>query len=217
MIAREAGATRPLLRHYFKDAEEVRDVTIKYILLLFQKVAVDALAKEQTADLMLIAYVESCFYWVKNFRVHSLVWLSFLHRCANQPKLREINTLATSVGEERITALLGKGVKEGVFSASSLKSPAKAIQTLITGALITAATENHEDLKHFADGVGQSCFILNMLRAVAGRERLSSMTFPRSSVLGIIRAILLFTVSPRLSKKIRSCKSSALIVRSTIR
>ena len=63
----------------FKNAEDLRGVSVKYIRLLFQKLAVDAMIKEPTAERMLRAYVYSCFSWVENFRTHSLVWLSFLH------------------------------------------------------------------------------------------------------------------------------------------
>jgi AcrR family transcriptional regulator len=159
MIAREAGVTRTLLLHYFEDGSEIRELAIKYIRLMMQKIAIDFMESETTASGKLEKYVEACFFWSKNFRTHALVWLAFLHRCSGDKKLRELNTLASSVGADRIVSLIQLGQAQKVFPLreGGLEHAAKTIQALITGALIVSVSENLEDDKLAAEQTRQLC------------------------------------------------------------
>lgn len=145
MIAREAGVTRPLLKHYFENLNDIELCVLKYIRLIFQKIAVDAMSKATEPKQMLSEYVKSCIYWVENYRTHSLVWLSFLHRCGRNPKHAELNTLAVKTGEERIATLLDEGKKQGVFQFENSQEVAVLIQLLITGTLIKLVSEEVGD------------------------------------------------------------------------
>src|SRR5258708_1270912 len=100
MIAREAGVTRPLLRHYFEDAADLELTSLKYIRLVFQKLAVQAVSDKSLADQALAAYVDSCFYWVDNFESHAKVWMAFLQLCSRRKAFRDLNSAVVEVGEE---------------------------------------------------------------------------------------------------------------------
>ena len=160
MIAREAGVTRPLVKHYFRDMEDLQETAIKYIRVIFQKFAVDALLNAETHQEKLDAYIESCFNWIAHFQSHALAWQAFLHRCAKSPKARNLNTLATSTGEERIISLLEDGKRAGVFQFQNSALSAKLIQAIITGALVCLGSEELQDKNAFKVGIKQTCLSL---------------------------------------------------------
>jgi len=160
MISREAGVSRPLLKHYFEGIEEIRLFAIKYVRLLFQKFVIDAVEKEQTPERMLAAYVTSCLRWAEVHRTHAIVWLTFLHRCVRHTEFRALNTEAVKVGEARIAAIIRDGMRLGVFSITDPECVAKSIQVLVMGAMITSASENFEKPKLFATGIQNACFTL---------------------------------------------------------
>lgn len=157
MIAREAGVSRTLLNHYFVDAKEVRETSIKYIRLIFQKLAVDAVKKESSPEKMIDAYVDACFYWVANFKDHSRVWLGFLHRCSYNKRHRALNTSAVRAGEERIEAIIKLGIDRKFFREKNSAVAAKDLQIFITGALISMGTEDLADPKQFLEQMKHRC------------------------------------------------------------
>lgn len=167
MISREAGVSRTLLNHYFKDADEIREISIKYIRLLMQKVVVDGFAGKSEPREILAAYVDGCFYWTKTFPRHAQVWLTFLHRCAHTKAFRALNTQAVLVGEERIMALLEHGKSLGVFSFTDARERAKMIQTLICGALVSSETEEMEDLSSYVALVREQCLAIASAKLLA--------------------------------------------------
>lgn len=158
LIARQAGVTRPLIRHYFKNLDELLETTTRFIRLLFQKMAVDAMTKSDRPDEMISNYIESCFTWVKDFKTHALTWLSFLLECSRSKKSRALNTVAVKTGEERLQALIEKGREVGVFELEEAAAAAKTIQSLITGSMITFAAENLDDSEKYIADVKQAVF-----------------------------------------------------------
>jgi AcrR family transcriptional regulator len=156
MIAREAGVTRPLLRHYFEDPANLQEIAIKYIRLIFQKMAIDAMSSGKTADEMVLNYVNGCFEWIRNFRSHSTVWARFLSSCMSNKKFRALNTVAVAAGEERIQSLLEMGKSAGVFQFEDAAGAAKSLQVIISGALITAASEDLPDGQAFQKMIQKS-------------------------------------------------------------
>jgi AcrR family transcriptional regulator len=165
MIARESAVTRPLIKHYFDDLQELKVFSIKYIRLLFQTLAVDEMKKAKNPAEMLGAYIDSCFRWVSNHRSHSLVWLAFMHRCAHNSEMRQLNTEAVDTGNERIETLLELGKSQSVFHFDLANETAKMIQVLITGALITFVSENLKDPKAFAIETRNTCLQLAGFRS----------------------------------------------------
>lgn len=159
-IAREAGVTRQLVKYYFEDTRELSGFAIKYIRLLFQKLAVDAMLKDQRPDLMLANYAEVCFQWVDTFRIHALTWFCFLNLCSGNKKYRELNTASIMAGEERVRSLLEDGKKTGVFHVADTANAAKLIRILITGAMIVYASEELEDPKSFIRSISRQCLDL---------------------------------------------------------
>ena len=156
MIAREAGVSRPLLTYYFSDERELHEIMVKYIRLLFQKMAIEAMIRGTSPRMQLVKYVEACFTWADNFRAHGLVWLAFLHHCPRNPAFRKLNTLAAAVGADRISAL----IESAGSTVVSSQAAAKSIQAVITGALMVRASEDLEDLPHFNQKITDLCLQL---------------------------------------------------------
>ena len=160
MIAREAGVSRTVVLHYFTDTKALRELSVKYIRLLFQKLAVEAIGEKTAIDDQLRAYVASCFYWTRNFKTHAVVWLDFLLQCAKDAKLRELNTLASDTGADRIAALLEAGCGAGVFKITDVHATAQAVQALIAGALVASRCQNLEDVDKYAGTLSEHCLRL---------------------------------------------------------
>jgi len=165
MIAREAGVTRPLLRHYFRDIDDIHETAIKYIRLLFQKVAVVALAKGKNPDDALSLYVQSCFDWVANSKTHAKVWLAFIYRCSQHKVSRELNTAAVRVGEERIIQVLELGLHRGFFNCNNSRVAARLIQTLVTGALVSVGSENVSP--DYTEMIKKQCLVIAGIRELS--------------------------------------------------
>jgi AcrR family transcriptional regulator len=170
MIAREGGVSRAALSHYFKGVDEIRELSVKYIRLVMQKLAVDAMSKETDPEKVLSAYIGFCFEWVRNLRTHALVWLGFLHRCTGHTKLREINTLASLTGADRISNLIRKGISSGTFQYVDPQSAARSVQALITGSLIMYVSENIEGQDSFERRVTDLCLQTAGVRVKSNHE-----------------------------------------------
>src|SRR5262249_30057895 len=146
----------PLIKHYFEDGKHLEETALKYIRVLFQRQAIDALEGKSAVD-VLARYVDACFFWMENFESHALTWQAFLHRCSKNKKSRDLNTLATSAGEERLMTLLQMGQRSQEFKPRDPALTAKLIQALITGSIVCLASENFDDASSFKMGVRAEC------------------------------------------------------------
>ena len=161
MVARESGIKRQSLSHYFSTLEELREVSIKYIRLVFQKEVVDKIGNETNPEKMIEIYVQSCFEWVEDSKVHAVVWLSFIHSCTSHEGDRNLNTEAVKVGTERIAYILNLGVEKNIFPQINVIERAQMIQVLIMGAMIAYAAQSFDDHgKNFIKNTQQSLKIL---------------------------------------------------------
>lgn len=156
-VAREAGLAPPSLRRYFKDLNEIQELTIKYIHLIAQKLVVEVLNDSENPLESLKKYLNAHLNWAKNFKKHLCVWLSFISYCGNKKRERELNTRAVLNGAYRISELLARGRKAGVFFHKNDFETARIIQTLILGWLTTLATENVESPEAYTQSIIQHC------------------------------------------------------------
>jgi AcrR family transcriptional regulator len=138
-IAEICGITRPLIRHYYKDLQEIFDLAVQYVRANFQRVAVEAIQRETDPSRHLPAYIDATFAWTEKYPTHVTFWLLFYYYCGIDPKRKALNSELVSVGHRRITAML-----QHMPGATKKHLPGKAklIQALITGALLSEVTEN---------------------------------------------------------------------------
>lgn len=157
MIARESGMTRPSLKHYFKDLEEIRDLSLKYIRVFVQKLGVESMGDSKKPDDMLNGYLEAHLKWTLNFKVHFRVWMNFLSSCTRVEKNRALNSKAVDVGTERLVELLERGRREGIFIHKNDFEAARVIQCTMIGWLIALATEDMKDIDFFSNAMKKQC------------------------------------------------------------
>jgi AcrR family transcriptional regulator len=170
MIAREAGVTRPLLRHYFKDTRDLRETALKYMRLILQRVAVEAMLKSERPDEMLHLYLEACFTWARTYKVHRRVWLGFLASCGRRTSDRELNTQAVNTGTDRIVQLLKAGKDAGLFQFEDEHIAARLIQITILGALVTTTSENIDETEPLERAVIRQCLAIAGARISYNRD-----------------------------------------------
>lgn len=141
-IAKSSGVSRSLVIHYFKTQREVFNLAVKHIRLEFQRLAIRSIQVADTPIAKLEAYVDSTFQWIEKHPKHARVWLLHLYGCSVGVKERALNTELSDIGQTRIVALL-EAVGTAGLERSQLEWKAKLIQIIISGALLTALTENH--------------------------------------------------------------------------
>lgn len=148
-IAIESGCSLSTLKNYFKSSNELRFFTLKYVRVLYQEYVIHEMSKGADPKEALEIYLDCCLRWPRYFIAHQKVWLSFLSFAAGDSKLREMNQEAVRVGFERLKDLIQKGVQHGQFNLKTRSADqcARVIHTLVTGVILSQATEN----SNFAD------------------------------------------------------------------
>lgn len=140
-IARTAKLNRPLINHHFPDKHILFEVAMKFVRAKFQELAINEIRRQITPEDQLKAYVKSTVNWAITNPTHVKAWVFFFYQCMSDSKLRSIHSSLTSIGADRLVALLESGGKEGLFSKENLSEKAKNIQRVITGALLEITTE----------------------------------------------------------------------------
>ena len=141
LIAKKCGASRTLIIHYFPNRQELEMLAIQYIRADMQKAAVEAIQKAKTPEKRLEAYVQSTFDWTKEKPSFMTVWLLFFYYCGVRPEFKAMHTKLTTMGHERIIALM-EGLPENKRAQKKdISLRAKTLQALITGGLVAVQAE----------------------------------------------------------------------------
>jgi AcrR family transcriptional regulator len=162
MIARESGSTRQLLSHYFDGLEEIRELALKYIRVIGQRIVISAIPADSPPDKMLKGYLDAHYFWAMNYKSHLRVWLGFLNSSARSKGDREMNVTAVTAGRNRLEELIRGGVVSGVFKNVDPQNAARLIQTTLLGYLVATLTEEDtaESGKAFAEMITRECMRL---------------------------------------------------------
>lgn len=160
MIARESGLTAPSLRHYFSDLNEIRELAVKYIHSIAQKIVVDAMTTASDPRDRFKKYLEAHSIWAKHFKRHLCVWVSFISFSSRKKKERALNTQAVLNGAKRISEMLSRGRRSGAFHHKDDFQTARLIQTIILGWLTTLVTEDLEKPDDYTESVIKECFLV---------------------------------------------------------
>jgi len=145
MIARHHGCSESLVTNYLGKLEDIQMESIKYTRYLFQSYVVDEMTTKTTYTEMFKCYLESCILWPNHFQNHTSLWISFLHQCTQDPQLKRVNTIAVEIGFERLTELIRLGKEAGEFTYVDLELTAHSIHLIITGLLLSNASEEMGD------------------------------------------------------------------------
>jgi AcrR family transcriptional regulator len=140
-VARLAKITRPLLQHYYPDKNELFRSAMKLVRAQFQELAIRHIQLAKTPRERIVRYIESTFEWYRENPIHVKSWILYFQACANDNDIKAEHSQMTTMGQERIIAMLKDG-----FDRGDLNLKAKAIQRIITGALMEIVTEENFDL-----------------------------------------------------------------------
>ncbi|MGE4232016.1 MAG: TetR/AcrR family transcriptional regulator [Bacteriovoracia bacterium] len=170
VVADRCGVTRPLVRHYYKNRDELLDVVLKYIGVNMQHFIIESLKKtSKDAKLQFFQYVKAHFDWAVEFKKHLQIILYFFYRTSlyseeSRRKDRAVNIDLINVGFERIQELIRE-----VSEKPLLPGVAKAVQNLLTGAIISTVLEDYDkhELNKLCKETVDACL------AIAGESSLS--------------------------------------------
>lgn len=140
-IARKGKINRSLVNYYFPTKDELFLTAIKYVRARHQELAVDEMKKAQSPSDVIKKYVDATFRWIEETPAHVKTWILFWFLASSKPELRTVHSSLTKMGEIRIIAIL-KDLDGKSLSHSDLSYLAKAIQRIITGAVIEAMSES---------------------------------------------------------------------------
>jgi AcrR family transcriptional regulator len=155
----QGKTSRALVKHYFPDKRDLFEFAMKFIRASFQELAVEHLSKGESAEDQLRNYVRATFHWLESRPTHAHAWLFYFYICARDSKIRKHHRELTEIGAKRIAALLEAGVAQRSFYDQDQYKAAKAIQRMITGGLIEAATET-ENIAELREAVVEDCLLL---------------------------------------------------------
>lgn len=160
MIARESGISTPTLRYYFKNIEEIKDLAIKYVYTVAQKIVITHMKPAKSSEERLRLYLEGHYLWVYNAKVYYRVWLNFVSNSARNKKFKEMNTRATLVGTDRIVDMLSSGRSASKLSDEEIYIKARFLQTFILGWLSACTSQEIVDTRKFSEQMISECLKL---------------------------------------------------------
>ncbi|MFN8847965.1 MAG: TetR/AcrR family transcriptional regulator [Bdellovibrionales bacterium] len=142
-LASKCEISRGVIYSYFPKLENLLLFTSAYIRFQFQSLVIEAVSKCRSPQDMIEAYILSSLSWVDVFPKHGTIWLLFFHQCAVSEQVMKHNSDWVNLGTQRIEAIILGGNKAGIFhfNVENSKWLARHIQLLVTGGLISRATE----------------------------------------------------------------------------
>ncbi len=132
-IGQKIGLHKAHVAYHFKDKNQIIQTVIRYITSKAQATTIEHILRARTPEARIFAILEGAFAWAESHPTHVASMTLFYHYCTYNRKYAQLNSQIREDGATRIVGLLGK------TSQKNLKV-AKAIQAIITGAVIEAGT-----------------------------------------------------------------------------
>lgn len=158
-LSKKCKITRPLIHHYFHDKEQLLLAVIQYVGTEHQKFIISNIGSEKTPSSILDSYIEGNLRWPMERKEHAQVWMHYLALAGYNPRDKTENTKSVENGWNRIWEILQQGAHEKIWSENELRSKARTIQILITGAVISLITESRtqEEFQQLLQTVQTEC------------------------------------------------------------
>jgi AcrR family transcriptional regulator len=151
-FADSAKVTRPLVKHYFKDIQELHLLAARFVRLRFQEWVVEQVKKAPDPGKALKVYVEACLQWPTKFTSDANFWGQFQSLCLIHPLYRKLHEEVAEIGRKRIGELLAhSGVSKDRIEGLSL-----GVQSMIMGAIWTIGLETKANPSVLRDQILQT-------------------------------------------------------------
>lgn len=142
-LSKKCKIARSLIYHYFPKQDDLLLFSSAFIRYNYQNFVIARMQNQKTIKDTLSAYILSALEWVDSAPKDASVWIIFFHKCTTSIKLADYNSKLVDMGTARISQVLELGIKSGelTLSEGDVGKVARHIQLLITGGLISRATE----------------------------------------------------------------------------
>lgn len=161
-LAKELETPSSSLKYYFSGIEELRETAFQYVRVIYQSYVVNSVSEVGLADpyKTICSYFDSSVEWPKINPKYTFLWLQFLSLSSKYKTRREFNSKAVEAGFQRLVSLIEYGQNAGVFQEGSAHHKARLIQILITGLILSEATEESAVIENQAEVVKKQCIEL---------------------------------------------------------
>lgn len=161
-LAKELDSSRSTLQHYFSGIEDLRETAFKYVRVLYQSHVVESVANLQDNDPKKIfeTYFDQSVAWPKITPKYSFLWIEFLALSSKYKTRQDLNCEAVKAGLMRLSSVIEHGQAIGLFAKGSPEKKARLIQILITGLILSEATEGQSVFEGQVQAVREHCLFL---------------------------------------------------------
>lgn len=149
-VAEELGVTRPLIKHYFKDTEQLSLFAIKYIRLHLEQFVSEKTSPIDDPSKKFEAFINEVLAWPRKKKVHARVWCNFLQMCSRDKDHMAIHAEYVQASLGRIAAMLETINKK---SHAVNVEKAKIVGIILSGAMTTVLSEPVPNPDSLADQV----------------------------------------------------------------
>ena len=141
-LAKACDVSRTLIHHYFPTLDSLFLLAAKYARQTLLECAQEGLRVHSTDERkQLDGYIKGCFQWVELFPDQAKFWMLYFYQASLGGPAQDENTVLVRTGHLRIQSLITSGKEKGYFKFQDSLQTAKAIQLLITGAIVSVLTE----------------------------------------------------------------------------
>lgn len=143
LLAKKSKVTRSLIYRYFPNHDALITFLSQLIRHRYQEFVLNSMADKTQFPELFSSYLHSALMWVDKFPKDARVWLIYFHLCSIDSTMGDQNRRLVEQGTHRIVAMLQMGAKSKKVGIrpSDFVATARTIQMLITGFLISRATE----------------------------------------------------------------------------
>lgn len=155
VIADRSKVTRPLVKRYFQSIDQLYEIAFKLVRLELQDYVLSKLEGTRDPATLFGKYVAATLSWERDQTENARFLLCVLARITTNKRYKQMNSEWVEAGHERIQSmLLAMGV------ADNVKGRAHAIQSLLTGTLMSLLTQNHANPEDLKKAVREGCLQL---------------------------------------------------------
>jgi AcrR family transcriptional regulator len=142
-LAKDCEISRTLIHHYFPTLDSLFLLAARYARQTLLECAVEGLRVHTTDERkQLDGYIKGCFRWVELFPDQAKFWMLYFYQSSLGGVAKAENTAMVRSGHERIQHMILSGKEKNYFKFKNPQQTAKAIQVMITGAIVTVLTED---------------------------------------------------------------------------
>ncbi len=143
-IAEAGRFQRPLIYTYFPKMNDLMSFCSGLIRYRYQVFVINKISEIEMHQSHLDAYADAALSWQDVYPKDVAVWLLFYHNCGVDTHIANFNRGLVDMGTQRIAAILEGSIykKQSHLLPKDCMDVARCIQILITGGVVSRASEN---------------------------------------------------------------------------